>query len=300
MSNELNPEEKQQPPPEPVTPVNIDEADAMQQPLKTANETNNLTDQTTNMEVHHHAHHGHGKKTWKSYFWEFFMLFLAVFCGSLAELQVEHYIEHNREKNYAQTLYEDLVSDSTDLSSDIKFWDLVVTKVDTIRTEIERPEADRNYYLIYKCNRLIKSNNTFLYHDRTIQQLKSSGNFRLIRNKEIADSIVNYDAWIQKTINDIENIYGHVLSPQIILVENQLFNSKLYEALNKKEVFDSIQKENPEMVAIRKDKQDLLFQYYNKLYDYKGLAQARVYFLRSLLRRGINLLAMLKKQYHVE
>lgn len=252
------------------------------------------------MEVHHHSHHGHEKKTWKNYFWEFFMLFLAVFCGSLAELQVEHYMEHNREKAYAQTLFEDLVSDSIELNNDIKSWNIVVKKVDTLRIEIEKPQNTRNYYLVYQFNRIVTGNNTFLYHDRTIQQLKSAGNFRLIRNREIADSITNYDAWVQTTIKDIENIYSHVLSPQIMEVANRLFNSKFYEHLNKKEEFDTMQKQNPEMITVREDKEDLLFQYYNKLYEYKRLAQARIYFSSTLLRRCTNLLAMLKKEYPVE
>ena len=260
----------------------------------------NPNPETENMEVHHHAHHAHGKKTWKNYFWEFFMLFLAVFCGSLAELQVEHYIEHKREARYAQTLIEDLANDTVDLSADIKFWKMQINKADTIRREIERPLELRDQYLLYKCVRTIKTNNTFLYHDRTIQELKSSGNFRLIRDKKIADSIITYDAWIQKTINDIENIYGHVLTPQISLVETQLFNSMFYEFGNNKNKFDSLQKQHPEFVSLKKEKENLLFQYYNQMWEYRGLTQARVYFLSLLLRRGANLIAMLKKEYRID
>ena len=40
----------------------------------------------------------------------------------------------------------------------------------------------------------------FKYHDRTIQQLKSSGSLRLIRNKKVADSIVIYDNEVIKEI----------------------------------------------------------------------------------------------------
>lgn len=286
---------------QPIDPENIP-------PQIAAEETTPVTDTTTiipnqadtTMEVHHHGHHSHEKKTWKNYFWEFFMLFLAVFCGSLAELQVEHYIEHNREKKYAQTLIEDLVSDSIDLHQDIKFWNTLANRADTIRREIEKPQPQRDQFLIYKCIRSITSNNTFLYHDRTIQQLKSSGNFRLIENKEIADSIITYDAWIQKTINDIENIYGHVLSPQMSGVENQLYNSRFLEVANNKEKFDSLLQQNPESITIKDTKADLLFQYYNKLYDYKGLTKARIYFLSTLHRRGTNLILLLKKEYHFE
>ncbi|MGG9960870.1 hypothetical protein [Ferruginibacter sp. SUN106] len=286
---------------QPIDPENIPPQSTADEAIAATDTAAVITNQASDtMEVHHHGHHGHEKKNWKNYFWEFFMLFLAVFCGSLAELQVEHYIEHNREKKYAQTLIEDLVSDSLDLNKDIQFWNTLANRTDTIRREIEKPQPMRNQFLLYKCIRLIKANNTFLYHDRTIQQLKSSGNFRLIRNKEIADSIVNYDAWIQKTINDIENIYGHVLSPQMSEVENQLYNSKFFEVGNNKEKFDSLLLDNPGSILIKDDKADLQFQYYNKLWDYKSLTKARIYFLSSLLRRGTNLIALLNKEYHFE
>jgi hypothetical protein len=251
------------------------------------------------MEVHHHGHHDHGKKTWKTYFWEFFMLFLAVFCGSLAELQVEHYIEHQREKRYAQTLFEDLVNDTIDLHNDIEFWSRMIRKADSLRIEIEKPEYARNQALIYRLVPNMNTNNTFLYHDRTIQQLKSSGNFRLIRKKDIADSIVNYDAWIQKTINDIENIYGRVVSPQLDQLANRLFNSGFYKFRNSKAKLDSIQQKDPGALRIPAGKDDVLFEYYNTLNSYKGLAQSRVRFLYYQLQSGINLIAMIKKEYSV-
>ena len=252
------------------------------------------------MEVHHHGHHEHGKKNWKNYFWEFFMLFLAVFCGSLAELQVEHYIEHQRENKYAQTLFEDLVNDTLDLRSDIGFWNWMISKSDTLRAEIEKPERVRSQVLIYQILPTMNRNNTFLYHDRTIQQLKSSGNFRLIRKDNIADSLVNYDAWIQKTINDIENIYGRVVSPQLDLLANQLFNSRFYTFRRNKAQLDSIQQKDPAALLIPKGKEDVLFAYYNTLNSYKRLAENRVHFLTTQLRRAHNLITMIEDEYHVK
>ena len=252
-----------------------------------------------NMEVHHHAHHTNGKKTWKSYFWEFFMLFMAVFCGSLAELQVEHYIENQREVKYAQSLLGDMKNDTLDLQGDIKFWTGMNNRVDTIRMEIDKPKVLRNNMLLYRCVSVITANNSFLYHDRTIQQLKSSGNFRLLRKGTIADSLVEYDAWIQKTLNQIEENYGQIMGPQIATLRSQLFNSKFFGMYSNRNRLDSAVLADPHVIEIREGKEDILFQFYNRLNDHKGLNQARIYFLKALMRRATNIIEMIKKEYHL-
>ena len=253
-----------------------------------------------NMEVHHHAHHTHRKKTWKNYFWEFFMLFMAVFCGSMAELQVEHYIENQREVKYAQTLLEDMINDTLDLKGDIGFWKRMNNINDTIRMEIDRPKELRNNILLYRCVSVITANNSFLYHDRTIQQLKSSGNFRLLRKGAIADSLVEYDAYIQKALNQIEENYGHVTGPQIAMLRSQLFNSKLFGMYSNRNSLDSAVLVEPNVIEIREGKEDILFQFYNRLADNKLLNEARVYFLKEQMRRATNIIEMLKKEYHLE
>lgn len=261
-------------------------------------DTINPNQATDNMEVHHHAHHGHGKKTWKSYFWEFFMLFMAVFCGSMAELQVEHYIENQREVKYAQSLLEDMKNDTLDLGGDIKSWGRMIKKIDTIRTEIEKPKSERNNLRLYRCVSVITANNSFLYHDRTIQQLKSSGNFRLLRKGNIADSLVEYDAWIQKTLNQIEENFGQIMGPETSTLRSQLFNSKFF-GFNRAQL-DSAALAEPNVIEIREGKEDILFQFYNHLSNQKGLNNARVFFMKELLRRATNIIEMLKKEYHLE
>jgi hypothetical protein len=269
------------------------------QPI-TEPETTNPKPQTEEMEVHHHAHHGHEKKTWKSYFWEFFMLFLAVFCGSLAELQVEHYVEHKREHKYAETLLEDLVNDTLDLTNDISYWNKINRRADTIITEMEKPFEQRDHRLLYKCVALINTNNTFLYHDRTIQQLKSAGNFRLIRNNAIADSLVEYDGWIVKTVTNIEDIYSKVRQPAVINLQSQLFNEKYFNTVRNKAQLDSAFLLHPEKIMMQKGKEDLAFEFYNNVFEYKSLTEARLYYLGTTLRRATNLIALLKKEYHLE
>ena len=155
-------------------------------------ETINTIQETENMEVHHHAHH-EGKKNWKSYFWEFLMLFLAVFCGFLAEYQLEHTIEHQREKQYVQSLIEDLKLDQTILSQHIVHVKSGLSMMDSMIALLNTPSLinDKSGQLYYFA-RLAPRLKPLSLNNRTLEQLKNSGNFRLIRNLATSNKIMTY------------------------------------------------------------------------------------------------------------
>ena len=250
------------------------------------------------MEVHHHSHTA--RKKWTHYFWEFLMLFLAVFCGFLAENQREHLVEHIREKKFMVTLLQDLIADTVDLNRDIRGWERMILKTDSIRDQIMNPPSVRDQRLLYRLSADFDYNNTFLYHDRTIGQLKNAGNFRLIRKESIADSLAQYDAYIVFTLKAIEHNHADFINPEIRELQVELFNSKFYAIRNDLVRFDSAVKAEPEIIEIRKGKEDLLCKYYNRLYTYGSRADGRVRFLNIFLRRATNLIQMIKKEYHLK
>jgi len=158
----------------------------------TSNQQPETNTQQPDMEVHHHSH-SHGKKNWKSYFWEFLMLFLAVFCGFLAEYQLEHVIEHQREKQYIESLIADLKSDQKVLAQHLDWIKTGISMMDTLTNILNDPSQIQNntgqlYYLARLAPRLqpLSTNN------RTFEQLKNSGNFRLIRKLEASNKIMDY------------------------------------------------------------------------------------------------------------
>jgi hypothetical protein len=144
------------------------------------------------MEVHHHAH-AHGKKTWKEYAWEFLMLFLAVFCGFLAEYQLEHMIEHQRERQYIESLVADLKSDQKILDHHIADVSTGISKMDSMISILNAPadvagHSGQLYYLARLSPRL----QPLSINTRTFEQLKNSGNFRLIRDLATSNRIMTY------------------------------------------------------------------------------------------------------------
>ena len=51
---------------------------------------------------------------------------------------------------------------------------------------------------------------------------------------------------------------------------------------------------------MQKGKEDIAFQFYNKVHNYKSLTESRLYYLGTTLRRATNLIAFLQKEYHLE
>ncbi len=226
------------------------------------------------------------------------MLFLAVFCGFLAENQREHMIEHQREKKFAQTLLEDLINDTIGLKNNIPDWVEFVNHIDTIRSEIEKEPSARNSLVLYRDAALLITNSNFVYHDRTVGQLKNAGNFRLLP-KAIADSLIEYDAIINSIIKDLEERYNIIYFQNREVLQLQLFNSKFFQYRYDPEKLASAAKLEPGIIELRKGKDEVLFQYYNCLFSLRNFTLVTIRTLNKLLQRSTNLIEMIKKKYHL-
>jgi hypothetical protein len=142
------------------------------------------------MEVHAHTHSA--RKKWTHYFWEFLMLFLAVFCGFLAEYQLEHKIEKDREKQYIQSLLEDLAEDTITLKEAAIYFESNARRSDTLMKLLNNPSIKEKGADLYYFGRRASRSDAVILHDRTIQQMKNSGAFRLIRKQRVASGILEY------------------------------------------------------------------------------------------------------------
>jgi predicted MPP superfamily phosphohydrolase len=132
------------------------------------------------MEVHAHAHTA--RKKWTHYLWEFLMLFLAVFCGFLAENKREHLVEHQRAKVYAANLYEELKKDTATLVSTINNNEYVSAKLDSFCL-FSRETKGVSSSKLYFYSSFITSTNFFSSNNTTIEELKGSGNLRILGNE---------------------------------------------------------------------------------------------------------------------
>lgn len=138
--------------------------------------------------------HQERNKKWKSYSWEFVMLFLAVFCSFLAELYLNYKVEKDLELEYMKSLVDDLGKDTAEITAQINYIkNGLVPALDSSTTLLYLDDlSDSDVRKMYEVVPLSIRYFNVTFEDRTESQLKYSGNLRLIRNKNVMDSILEY------------------------------------------------------------------------------------------------------------
>ncbi len=256
------------------------------------------TQEAKNMEVHHHSH-AREKKRWKSYFWEFLMLFLAVFCGFLAEYQLEHVIEHQREKQYIKSLVSDLVLDIAKLNEGFPLKDERIKAIQSVFYFFETHREPKLIpgYVFRNINRT-GWDRSYQRNTITINQLKNAGGMRMIRKKNVADSIAAYDLQWERlefyreayTINQ-QLVYGYI--EKIMNDYNLLF----YYRNNPN---PSISPTNfPDSTMIRINPAHLL-EYLNFLARQKRFTAQDITGYKGLKESAERLMELIKKEYNIK
>src|SRR5258705_12694926 len=150
------------------------------------------------MEVHHHSRTSdtdihRGRKKWTHYLWEFFMLFLAVSLGFLNENLREEYQDSHRVNAFMCKISNDLQADISEIG---------LLKQERIKRNLicdsliilllDKPiSGDRNkiYYFGRNATRRIH----FRPQNATLQQLKNTGDLRLVKDNDLLDAINQYE-----------------------------------------------------------------------------------------------------------
>jgi hypothetical protein len=139
------------------------------------------------------------------------MLFLAVFCGFIAENWREQLKEHQREKEFIRSIVEDLKSDTLHSNKTLLQLRSIKAGTDSVLILLSSPSILANSNDAFR----LWTNNlgleVFVSNDRTIQQLKSSGELRLIRNKAVSDRIMDYEQILKKYYTQSDLMYSAVV-----------------------------------------------------------------------------------------
>ncbi len=245
------------------------------------------------MEVHHHSH-SHGKKNWKAYFWEFLMLFLAVFCGFLAEYQLEHKIESDREKVYMKNLLEDLKSDTTAYKNYARDNILRFSTIDSLMYLLKSPESKTRVNRIYFLARTLTMGADLLFaNERTYDQMKSSGQLRLIHNQKVSDSISSYYNSLKQIANQNNRITDRV--NHYFLTVNKLFDAAVLMKIFK-------ERKEPEDKSIKLLTEDpmIINEFLTRVQYLYGTFSFAQNFGLERCRAAESLIALIKKEYHLE
>jgi hypothetical protein len=249
------------------------------------------------MEVHHHPHVA--KKNLKEYFLEFLMIFLAVTLGFFAEGIRENITDSTKEKEYILSMMQDLRDDTSSISKTINALTAASKDIDTMLIELKSNTPN-----VAVLNNIISSHfwlyTGFSYNNRTIQQLKNAGNFRLLKNEAVADSILQYDNLINTIImaqwNDLKNTMYAYKDVEAKIISYQQF-SKIESrrfAFN-----DSVFVSNDINSLITNDRQTLSL-YYNKLFIHASLMHLFISNLGHSKISAIRLMNFIATQYNLE
>ena len=256
------------------------------------------------MEVHHHSHtpgsdSHRSKKKWTHYFWEFLMLFLAVFCGFLAENQREHMVEHQREKKYMRSMLIDLAGDTVRYNRGLPLKEQRINAIDTVFMFFNaNPGATTISGKLFRTIRRTSWDQNLTRNTITINQLKNAGGMRLIRNKEVVDSITSYD--LQCT--HYTALYGeYYIDHQQLGFRNieKLVNAKellpLYISNNASGVVANI----PDSITVHINTSGLN-EYLNFLMQVKVFARQEIDFFERLKQTASALIGLIKKEYQID
>lgn len=248
------------------------------------------------MEVHAHTHTS--RKKWTHYFWEFFMLFLAVTLGFFVENQREHFIEKKREKKYIASIVEDLKSDTAWANKFFVEQNLSIIYYDSAMLLLqlaERNEAEqqRLYYMVRMGIRLSNAN---LVNENAYEQMKNSGNLRLLHSQKIADSISRY----YFNLKEIDNLTALMTLRQQAVTE---YEAKIFDGFTYQQMVDSRTFEikppagNP--VLATKDRL-VINEFVVRSHYLKSLMVYTLNFAIKLKSDASRLIQFLKKEYHLK
>ena len=248
------------------------------------------------MEVHAHTHTP--RKKWTHYFWEFLMLFLAVFCGFFAEYQLEHKIEKNKEKQFISSLVNDIKADTARLNTIIFNRIGRESRLDSLSLLVNSASPQDHAKDIYFFAVSAPRTNAvrFIANDGTIQQLKNSGGLRLIRKHNVADSIAKYDVTLRFLIRqgELEETLIHVYRESAQNIFDARFFDQMLDSNNN---VTRLIAGDPQLPTFTQKE----LQHWNyKVYSMKSLNKAMRRDARTFLQQAIDLLDILKKEYHME
>ena len=241
--------------------------------------------ETKDMETHaYHLHRAPGKKIWH-YFFEFLMLFLAVFCGFIAENWREQLREHRREKEFIRSIVEDIKSDTLQSNRTILQLKRIRSGLDSVLILLSSPEIFDNSNDAYRLWTKNLGLEVFVSNDRTIQQLKNSGELRLIRNKAVSDRIMKYDQTLKKYYTQSNLMYNAVLEVT--------HYSKLFD-------FISLDKNRNIPVPLTEQGKKSLNQAYSHLQLWNRGLIGLISWLEEVNEEGTRLVIFIQKEYQLK
>ena len=225
-------------------------------------------------------------------FWEFLMLFIAISLGFFVENYREVLVDRQKEK-------EIIASFINDLETDIKELDIVIQRRETREIRIDSIIYILNNGLqddygkdLYYYARYLPRPAVFWANNTTNEELKYSGNFILIKNQKIIDTLLQYnDNFIFiDFIKEREEYLVRRLFDQI----NVLFDPMVFDEMNVYDIEFVYPSRNPKINTKNKDVINLFL---SNLHYVKTVNVGQLGHFKKHQKKAKEILNFIKKEY---
>ncbi len=216
--------------------------------------------------------------------------------GFIAESIREHITERSREREYIQGFISNVETDTARLAGVLNFDHQQVQGIDSFLLLAHAPMADNNnrrkFYRLFVTH--LYSSATFKSSDATLQQLKNTGDYRLIIRDHAADSLAQYDSDINGIYTEgaiYDAYFKEIISRLDELVDMTVFTDTTYIKGGK-------WTDKPLPLLNDPVKLRVLF---NKVFDFRIITKAYAEdHIAPELENAKRLIAFLKKEYDIK
>ena len=225
-------------------------------------------------------------------FWEFLMLFIAITLGFFVENYRGVLVDRQKEK-------EIIASFINDLETDIKELDIVIQRRETREVRIDSIIYILNNGLqddygkdLYYYARYLPRPAVFWANNTTNEELKYSGNFILIKNQKIIDTLLEYnDNFIFiDFIKEREEYLVRRLFDQI----NVMFDPMVFDEMNVYDIEFIYPSGNPK---INSKNQDVIKIFLSNLHYVKTVNVGQLGHLKKHQKKAKEILNFIKEEY---
>ncbi len=221
----------------------------------------------------------------RDHFFDFVLLFLAVFCGFMADNWRETLSEYQREKIFIRSIVEDIISDTLESNKTLDRLKTMNNGIDSVLVALLNPETIENSNNVFRLWTKNLGLEVFVSNDRTIEQLKSSGELRLIRKKEVSDRIMKYDQTLKKYYTQSNLMYN--------ALTNLTYYSQLFDFIN-------LSKNIKGPVPLTEQGKNALNQAYAHLYLWNRGLEGLISHLEVVNKEGKELVIFIKEHYKLK
>jgi len=221
------------------------------------------------------------------------MIFLAVTLGFFAENLREGFGDHHKAHQYAKTLIADIKLDTEECSNVILNMNYFIEIYDSLLLLLDEKNAPVNkmYYYFVPTNQYIYFNGT----DRTIDQLKSTGQMRLFEDNNSSDTINTYYHQSKFVINYTSTYLKYFDEYHKDAFDLFAYSKMRNSFLNPKELLDS-----SKQLQLLDDDYKIRQKVYNKLFILKIISDDYIHEVVKLKAEGKNCINFLKKEFDIE